>query len=163
MTSFVARAVREATRQLKGSLPQTTVVADSGCESVNADVHDMLEGEGLRRILAQADVTFSTSMIEAFWRSLKHGWLYMHALDSFAALRHLIGFYVKAHNEVMPHAAFDGRTPDEMYLGMGDEVVAALSAVWLRRSRPLCINRARYRGGEKNGTMGGTLSCRHRL
>jgi putative transposase len=28
------------------------------------------------RVLAQVDVTFSNSMIEAFWRSLKHQWLY---------------------------------------------------------------------------------------
>jgi hypothetical protein len=47
-------------------------------------------------------------MIEAFWRSVKHSWLYLHTLDSFTALGRLIEFYVTAHNEVMPHAAFNG-------------------------------------------------------
>jgi transposase InsO family protein len=63
---------------------------------------------GLPRVLAQVDATFSNSMIEAFWRSVKHSWLYLHTLDSFTALGRLIEFYVTAHNEVMPHAAFNG-------------------------------------------------------
>jgi hypothetical protein len=67
-------------------------------------------------------------MIEAFWRSLKHSWLYLHSLDSIAALRRLVEFYVKAHNEVMPHSAFEGQTPDEIFFGIGDELVMRLSA-----------------------------------
>jgi hypothetical protein len=66
-------------------------------------------------------------MIEAFWRSLKHGWLYLHTLDTLAALHRLVDFYVRAHNEVMPHSAFEGQTPDEMYFGTGDAVAAELS------------------------------------
>jgi putative transposase len=66
-------------------------------------------------------------MTEAFWRSSKHGWLYLHALDSLAALRRLIEFYVTAHNQVMPHSAFEGQTPDEMYFGTGGSVVAELA------------------------------------
>jgi hypothetical protein len=93
---------------------------------------DFLDGEELTRVLAQVEITFSNSMIEAFWRSLKHGWLYLHSLDSFAALRRLIEFYVKAHNEVMPHSAFQGQTPDEMFFGTGGEVTRKLAAA--RRS-----------------------------
>jgi hypothetical protein len=108
------------------------VVADSGSENVNGAVDDLLDGEDLSRVLAQVEITFSNSMIEAFWRSLKHGWLYLHPLDSLPALRRLIAFYVKAHNEVMPHSAFEGQTPDEMFFGTGDEVTQNLSAA--RRS-----------------------------
>jgi hypothetical protein len=68
----------------------------------------------LARVGAQVEVTFSNSMIEAFWRSLKHSWLFLHALDNFAALARLVEFYVTAHNQVMPHSAFEGQTPDEM-------------------------------------------------
>ncbi len=66
-------------------------------------------------------------MIEAFWRSLKLSWLYLHSLDSFAALRRLIEFYVTAHNEVMPHSAFQGQTPDEVFFGIGDQVAKRLA------------------------------------
>lgn len=48
------------------------LVADSGSENVNGAVDDLLDGEDLTRVLAQVEITFSNSMIEAFWRSLKH-------------------------------------------------------------------------------------------
>jgi putative transposase len=79
-------------------------------------------------VLAQVEVTFSNSMIEAFWRSLKHNWLYLNQLDSVAAVERLITFYVTEHNSVMPHAAFDGKTPDEVYFGTGNEALALMAA-----------------------------------
>ena len=53
-------------------------------------------------------------MIEAFWRSMKHQWLYLNSLDSVAAVRRRVSFYVAAHNTAVPHSAFQGQTPDEM-------------------------------------------------
>jgi putative transposase len=47
-------------------------------------------------------------------------------LDSVATVRRLVAFYVDAHNRVLPHSAFHGETPDEMYLGTGDAVPADL-------------------------------------
>ena len=40
----------------------------------------------------------------------------------------LIEFYVEAHNEEMPHSAFQGQTPNEMFFGTGDEVTKKLAA-----------------------------------
>ncbi len=68
-------------------------------------------------------------MIEAFWRSLKHQWLYLNSLDSLARLRALVEFYVEEHNTRMPHAAFHGQTPDEMYFGTAANLPAELAAV----------------------------------
>jgi len=99
----------------------------AGSENVNGAVDNLLDGEELTRVLAQVEITFSNSMIEAFWRSLKHGWLYLHSLDSLTALHRLIEFYVTAHNEVMPHSAFQGQTPDEVVFGIGDEVSEKLA------------------------------------
>ena len=79
------------------------------------------------RVLAQVEITFSNSMIEAFWRSLKHSWLYLNTLDSFATLHRHVEFYVSAHNQVMPHAAFEGQTPNEMFFGTGDAVTRELA------------------------------------
>ena len=59
---------------------------------------------------------------------MKHGWLYLHQLDTFAALEKLIAFYVEQHNTVVPHAAFAGQTPDEMYFCRGDHVPGELAA-----------------------------------
>jgi hypothetical protein len=103
------------------------VVADSGVENVNSLVDDLLGLARLRRVLAQVEVTFSNSMIEAFWRALKHNWLFLNHLDSFAAVERLVAFYIGQHNSVIPHSAFQGKTPDEVYFGNGDDIIAKLA------------------------------------
>ena len=49
-----------------------------------------------------------------------------------ATLRRLIAFYVRAHNETIPHAAFNGKTPDERYFDNRDAVVVDLAAARVR-------------------------------
>jgi transposase InsO family protein len=105
-----------------------TVIADSGVENVNSEVDQLVEGGVIARILALVDVTYSNSVIEAFWRSLRHQWLYLNSLDSMAALKRLVAFYVDQHNSVMPHSAFNGQTPDEVYFGRGMQVGDELAA-----------------------------------
>ena len=67
-------------------------------------------------------------MIEAWCRALKHQWLFLHSLDSVTTVRRLVEFYVQEHNRVLPHSAFRGQTPDEMYFDRGDAVPADLMA-----------------------------------
>lgn len=67
----------------------------------------------------------------------KHQWLFLHSLDSVATIRRLVAFYVHEHNHALPHSAFRGQTPDEMYFGTGDAVPADL------RSRAAETRRAR--------------------
>jgi len=82
-------------------------------------------------------------MIEAFWRSLKHQWLYLNSLDSIEHVRTLVAFYVEQHNTKMPHAAFHGQTPDEMYFGAAADLPAELAAARdLARAARLAANRA---------------------
>jgi hypothetical protein len=52
-------------------------------------------------------------------------------------VRRLVAFYVDQHNRVLPHSAFHGQTPDEMYFGTGDAVPEELlsRAVAARRTR----------------------------
>jgi transposase InsO family protein len=118
----------EASRFLDAGGARPTVVADSGVENVNSIVDRTLASSRLRRVLAQVEVTFSNSMIEAFWRSLKHQWLYLSSLDSIETVRELVAFFVEQHNTKMPHAAFNGHTPDEMYFGTAPNLGAQLAA-----------------------------------
>ena len=110
------------------SASKTDVYMDSGIENLNAHV-DQLFGDGLlQRVLAHVDVAFSNSMIEAWWRSLKHQWLFLHPLTDLATVKKLVAFYVAEHNGRMPHSAFRGQTPDEMYFGRGLDVLDELAA-----------------------------------
>jgi hypothetical protein len=68
---------------------------------------------------------------------LKHQWLFLRSLDSISTVRRRVAFYVDQHNRVLPHSAFHGQTPDEMYFGSGDGVPADLQsrAAAARRTR----------------------------
>ncbi len=120
------------------------VMTDGGVENVNGKVDALIEQGALRRILALVEVCFSNSLIEAWWRSLKHNWLLLHQLDSVAAVGRHVAFYVQEHNGTIPHSAFQGQTPDEMYFGRGDGVPDRLAeARALARERRREENRAR--------------------
>jgi transposase InsO family protein len=127
----------------RAGAPARHLVSDSGSENIAADAGEVLRDQQIAHILAQVDVTCSSSMIEAFWRSLKHQWFYLHSLDSITALRRLVAFFVAQHNTVMPHAAFDGQTPDEMFRGTGAGVPAQLTAARINaREARLTHNRS---------------------
>ena len=132
----------EAGEALSDSDKPATFIADSGVENINSKVDGLLSPESLKRILAQVDVAYSNSMIEAFWRSLKHGWLFLNRLDTFSAVEKLSAFYVQQHNSVMPHAAFDGQTPDDMYFGTNAHLPDDLRSKRARaRDERLRVNR----------------------
>jgi transposase InsO family protein len=117
--------------------------ADSGIENINSAVDDTLFSAFLERVLAQVDAAYSNSMIEAFWRSLKHQWLYLNSLDSIERLRSLVKFFVEEHNTQMPHSAFAGQTPDEMYFGTAVDLPAQLAVARSKaRAERLAANRA---------------------
>ncbi len=127
----------DASRAATPSETTPVVLADAGVENVNAQVDDLITTGVLRRVLAFTELKFSNSMIEAWWRSLKHQWLFLHSLDNVTTVRRLVAFYVDEHNRVLPHSAFRGQTPDEMYFGTGDAVPTDLTtrAAAARRTR----------------------------
>jgi putative transposase len=71
-----------ASRGVPPSATTPVVLADAGVENVNAEVDDLITMGVLRRVLAFTELRFSNSMIEAWWRSLKHQWLFLHSLES---------------------------------------------------------------------------------
>jgi putative transposase len=127
----------DASRGATSSDATPVVLADAGVENVNAQVDALIATGVLRRMLALTELKFSNSMIEAWWRALKHQWLFLHSLDSVTTVRRLVTFYVNEHNRGLPHSAFRGQTPEDMYFGTGDTVPADLTsrAAAARRAR----------------------------
>jgi putative transposase len=72
----------EASGGATRSASALVVLADAGVENVNAQVDALIDTGVLRRLLAFTELKFSNSMIEAWWRSLKHQWLFLHSLES---------------------------------------------------------------------------------
>ena len=111
-----------------GAKKPPMLVVDGGVENFNGGVDELIGNGVLRRVLALTDLEFSNSLIEAFWRQMKHQWLFLNTLDTVAAVRRHVSTYVAAHNGQIPHSAFHGQTPDEMYFGTGGGVPAKLAA-----------------------------------
>ena len=60
------------------------------------------------------------TFVERLWRSLKYEAVYLHELADGRDVERLIGSWFAFHNESRPHSAVDGRTPGEVYCGMGE-------------------------------------------
>ena len=150
----------DASRAAPPSETTPIVLADAGVENVNAEVDDLIATGVMRRVLAFTELKFSNSMIEAWWRSLKHQWLFLHPLESVTTVRRLVAFYVDEHNRVLPHSAFRGQTSDEMYFGTGDAVPADLKAraAAARRTRLKPTARRRVRPARQS-TRPRTMAC----
>ena len=140
--AVTAELLVEAGREIEETKPQLLV--DGGVENYNSAVDKLVDSGLLKRILAQADIRYSNSLIESWWRVIKHQWLFLNTLDTVASVRKLVAFYVQQHNSHLPHSAFKGKTPDEMYFGTGDDIPKKLEEAKLQaRGLRLKSNRER--------------------
>lgn len=118
-------------------------MTDGGAENLvvrqDADIAAVAD-----HVVAQVDLVQSNSMVEALWSQLRHRWLYLHQLDSFAGLEALIRKYFVDHNSLIPRVELGGRTPDEAYrgeeLGLGERLQVQHADA---RARRIADNRAR--------------------
>ena len=135
--------LREAVCGAVSAVTPPTVVTEGGVENVNASVEGLIKAGLFKRVLALKEVTFSNWMIEAWWRTLKYQWLYLHRLESYTIVKRLVAFYFQAHNTRIPHSAFKGQTPEEMYAGCWADIPQRqdVSKVQARAAR-LQANRA---------------------
>jgi hypothetical protein len=76
------------------SIDKKSYLADGGVENVNRSVDELIDSGLLRRLLAMTEISFSNSLIESWWRALKHQWLYLNSLDTVSTIRKLVTFYV---------------------------------------------------------------------
>jgi len=142
MPAVTAELLVEAFDGPSSDKPQLFV--DAGVENYNSEVDTLVESGLLTRILAQTEICYSNSLIESWWRVIKHQWLFLNTLDTMASVRKLVAFYVEQHNSHLPHSAFQGQTPDEMYFGTGDGIPKQLEAANLQaRELRLQTNRER--------------------
>ncbi len=118
----------EASQHTKSAGAPPTLLTDQGVENVNSQIDALIESGAIQRVLAQTEIACSNSLIESWWRAIKHQWLYLNTLDTVASVRRLTGFYVTEHNTKLPHSAFRGQTPDEQYFGTGTGVPDVLAA-----------------------------------
>ncbi|MBP89581.1 MAG: hypothetical protein CMJ64_23205 [Planctomycetaceae bacterium] len=91
ITAKLLRAASDATATSK-----PTVLVDGGIENFNSAVDDVVASGILKRVLAQTEIDFSNSLIESWWRILKHQWLYLNTLDTVATIEKLVTYLRRA-------------------------------------------------------------------
>jgi transposase-like protein len=77
--AVTAELLIEASREIRDTKPQLLV--DGGVENYNNAVDKLVDSGLLKRILAKTEIRNSNSLIESWWRVIKHQW--RMALSSF--------------------------------------------------------------------------------
>jgi transposase InsO family protein len=118
--ALIERALEVANR-ISGNVVIPNLFADDGTENQNKDVDALVDAGRIIRTIAQIDVEFSNSMIEALFRSLKHRWLFILSLTTFEAVCRAVDEYITDHNNRIPHYALGGAVPLEVFSGTWTE------------------------------------------
>jgi len=113
-TSNLLKAALESGEKF-GYFGTPKLYSDKGSENVNAEIHDLNCMNVINHILAQVDIHYSNSMIEALFHQLKNRYLYFKDIRHFNALLRHLEFYITEHNEIIPMAALGGATPLAAY------------------------------------------------
>ena len=94
-------------------------LTDGGCENTNSYVASLLESfpNPIIHKVAQRDVIFSNSMIEAFNKTLKYEFLFPKTINTGTELIKIIGEAILIYNNRRPQWSLDGNTPSETFSG----------------------------------------------
>ena len=132
----------EAAQYLTSSIPDIILV-DGGPENRVEKYGDTLQWAKERMWRAWVDIAYLNSMIEAFWRKRKHSYLFKYNLDSLATVKRLIAKFIDEYNTLMPHSAFRGQTPAEIYFGIAPDIEKHLAEERTKaREKRIEFNRA---------------------
>lgn len=96
-----------------------TFVSDGGVENVNTVVHDFLDttNQDIKHLIAQKDIPFSNSKIEAFNKIIKHQFLLPQNLANGKQLETALAADVLTYNTIRPQFSLQGNTPQETFSG----------------------------------------------
>ena len=96
----------------------TLLVSDGGSENKAVEVQELLAAQAhpaIRHIIAQKDVRFSNSPIEAVNKIMK-GYLRNLAPQTLQATEQVVAFATHDYTEVRPHGSLKGAIPMERYI-----------------------------------------------
>lgn len=110
---LLQKAIEFTTKPAKGE--KLRLIVDGGGENRSRSVN-RLEGRGhFRKQVARFEISYSNSMVESLFRSLKHNYLFHQEIQSLSSLKKHSDFWLKEHNEKIPHSSFNGETPAERF------------------------------------------------
>lgn len=95
-------------------------LTDGGSENVNTTVADFINNPDvpIEHIIAQKDVVFSNSMIEAVNKVVKHQFLFPQNIENSNQLHNFLRKSVFEYNIIRPQMSLGGNTPVETFHGI---------------------------------------------
>jgi putative transposase len=93
------------------------LIVDGGPENNNAKVDNFITDidGAIKKLIAQKDILFSNSVVEAMNKILKYGFLFQQGLPDFESTVRYLEKNIPVYNDVRPHSALDGQTPLEAF------------------------------------------------
>jgi len=136
--SILLSTIREAWASCRNIISGNTPVElylDGGSENNNGLIDNFLslDDVSIRKIIAQVDVHYSNSMIEAMNKLLKYRYLFIQNIPDDEALRKHLEYFIPVYNNIRPHILLKGKTPDEAFYGRPYKGTDSVSSDFLSR------------------------------
>ncbi|MFC4636453.1 transposase [Dokdonia ponticola] len=99
-------------------------LTDGGSENVNATVANFINSPDIpiKHIIAQNDVVFSNSMIEAINKIIKHQFLHHKEINNGNQLIRVMADTISIYNTIRPQMSLGGNTPEETFSGLSIDI-----------------------------------------
>ena len=111
-TDFCREAVQEAISQ--HGVPEI-FNTDQGAQFTSQEFTGLLKGHGIQISMDGTGRWRDNVFVERLWRSLKYEEVYLHAYETIADAQQGVGRSLAFYNQIRPHRALEGRTPEDIY------------------------------------------------
>jgi len=111
-TDFCVEAVQEAISRYGAPEIFNT---DQGCQFTSQEFTGLLKDHGIQISMDGTRRWRDNVFVERLWRSLKYEEVYLQAYETVRDAQEGVARYMTFYNEIRPHRALDGRTPDRVY------------------------------------------------
>ncbi len=99
-------------------------LTDGGSENVNSIVSEFINSSDIpiQHIIAQKDVVFSNSMVEALNKVIKHQFLHHKEINDENQLISVMADTIPIYNTIRPQMSLGGNTPEETFSGLSIDI-----------------------------------------
>lgn len=112
-TDFCLEAAQEAiTRDGKPEIFNT----DQGCQCTSQEFTGLLKDQGIQISMDGTGCWCDNVFVAGLWKSLKYEEVYLHAYETISAAQQGLERYLTFYNQIRPHRALDGHTPNGVYV-----------------------------------------------
>jgi len=99
-------------------------LTDGGSENVNSIFSEFINSSDIpiQHIIAQKDVVFSNSMVEAMNKVIKHQFMYHKEINNENQLISVMADTIPIYNMIRPQMILGGNTPEETFSGLSIDI-----------------------------------------